>query len=84
MESKELICECGDTESQHIDNCEQCVIPECGCKSFVEESSDDVCEYCHGTGEVPKLMLDNSDNMPSGGAWVESGELETCICKIEK
>lgn len=30
-------CICGDTESQHIDNCEQCVIPECGCKEFEED-----------------------------------------------
>lgn len=28
------VCECGDLSSQHVDGCEQCVIPECGCKEF--------------------------------------------------
>lgn len=51
---------------------------------LVEEEPADVCEYCKGEGKVPKLILDNSENMPSGGEWVDSGELETCICRIEK
>ncbi len=38
---EDLICECGDLESQHIDGCEQCVIPECDCKEFVEKLDDD-------------------------------------------
>lgn len=33
---KEALCVCGDEENQHIDNCEQCVIAECGCKQFEE------------------------------------------------
>ena len=37
---KELICTCGDTESQHVDNCEQCVVPECGCKEFEDANFD--------------------------------------------
>lgn len=40
------------------------------------------CEYCHGEGKIPKLVLEQGDNMPPGGEWVESGELEDCICKI--
>lgn len=30
----ERYCICGDTEDQHIDNSEQCVISGCGCKEF--------------------------------------------------
>jgi hypothetical protein len=33
----EKICECGDSEKVHIDGCEQCCIPECGCKEFQEK-----------------------------------------------
>lgn len=33
----EKICKCGDTEDQHIDNMEQCVISECGCQEFEEK-----------------------------------------------
>lgn len=32
----EIKCTCGDTEEQHVDGCEQCVVPECGCKEFEE------------------------------------------------
>lgn len=31
---KEIKCQCGDTEGEHIDGQEQCAIPECGCKEF--------------------------------------------------
>ena len=31
------MCTCGDTEMQHVDGCEQCFIPECGCKEFEEK-----------------------------------------------
>lgn len=34
---EELICLCGDPESQHVDGCEQCFIPGCGCKEFEEK-----------------------------------------------
>lgn len=37
------MCSCGDTENVHVDNMEQCVIPECGCKEFEE-----VCGTCRG------------------------------------
>lgn len=30
-------CTCGDEEELHVDNCEQCVVPECGCKEFESE-----------------------------------------------
>lgn len=41
-EIKDEMCECGDTSSQHVDGCEQCVVPECGCKEFnpIEEKND--------------------------------------------
>lgn len=31
---KEKLCVCGDEESQHVDNQEQCAV--CGCKGFEE------------------------------------------------
>lgn len=40
--SKEIedpICECGDASSLHVDACEQCVIPGCGCQEFEEEEA---------------------------------------------
>ncbi len=64
-----------DGESQLCDACFE---------ELVEEEPADVCEYCKGDGKIPKLILDTSENMPSGGEWVDSGELEDCICKIEK
>lgn len=36
----EMMCECGDTASQHVDGCEQCVVPECGCKEFSEAEQE--------------------------------------------
>lgn len=36
---QEKICICGDTENQHVNNCEQCFIPECGCKEFEEQET---------------------------------------------
>jgi hypothetical protein len=33
-------CECGDLQSQHVDNEAQCFIPECRCKEF--SPSDEV------------------------------------------
>lgn len=32
------MCECGDPSSQHVDGCEQCFIPECGCREFINIS----------------------------------------------
>jgi hypothetical protein len=34
-------CECGDLESEHVDGCERCFIPECGCREFTEEQTED-------------------------------------------
>ena len=28
------VCVCGDREDEHIENCEQCCISECGCREF--------------------------------------------------
>lgn len=39
----EELCTCGDTANQHIDGCEQCVIPGCGCKEFEEREPCDMC-----------------------------------------
>lgn len=33
-ETKPQICVCGCSEELHIDGCEQCCVPECGCKEF--------------------------------------------------
>lgn len=35
------LCECGDRESEHVDGCERCVIPECGCKEFQEPATEE-------------------------------------------
>lgn len=35
------LCECGDPESMHVDGCERCFIPECGCKEFQEEATEE-------------------------------------------
>lgn len=37
----DLMCECGDLNSQHVDGCEQCAVPECGCKEFTEVIEED-------------------------------------------
>ena len=39
MEYEDKECECGDMEMQHVDGCEQCCIPECGCKEFIEKDN---------------------------------------------
>jgi hypothetical protein len=36
MTDDDPMCECGDPSSQHVDGCEQCVIPECGCREFTD------------------------------------------------
>ena len=36
-----LVCECGDIESQHVDNVGMCMVPECGCKRFEEEEREE-------------------------------------------
>lgn len=38
-EIEDPMCECGDASSLHVDGCEQCVIPECGCREFEEEAT---------------------------------------------
>lgn len=40
MESDEVMCECGDWSSQHVDGCEQCAVSECGCREFTEVSEE--------------------------------------------
>lgn len=41
MENKkdwyDKICVCGDLASEHVDGCEQCIIPDCGCKEFQQD-----------------------------------------------
>lgn len=43
-------CVCGHIEEQHIDNCEQCVIPNCGCREFESvgcaNHNEPMCEEC--------------------------------------
>lgn len=36
-----IFCECGDRASEHVDGCEQCFIPGCGCREFSVALSDD-------------------------------------------
>ncbi len=52
----EKICTCGDTEMQHIDGCEQCVVSDCGCREFSEDEIDDAIE---------EAMIEVS-NLPKG------------------
>ena len=35
------LCQCGDRESEHVDGCEKCWIPECGCKEFTEPETEE-------------------------------------------
>jgi hypothetical protein len=35
------MCDCGETASQHVDGCEQCFIPDCGCKEFEPVAKDE-------------------------------------------
>lgn len=58
---KDLMCECGDPSSQHVDGCEQCIIPECGCREFTE-----VCDICKGTGEVSTDESDGEGHLQRG------------------
>lgn len=44
------MCECGDTSSQHVDGCEQCAVPECGCREFQEVGYE--CQFCKDTGYI--------------------------------
>ena len=41
MDDNDMICECGDKASEHVDGCEQCFIPGCGCKEFTEALPDE-------------------------------------------
>jgi hypothetical protein len=50
----EKICECGDTESQHIDGMERCIVPECGCKEFEYEKENKL--YDPRDDTIAKLM----------------------------
>lgn len=34
LQERKQMCVCGDTEDEHVDGCEQCIISECGCKEF--------------------------------------------------
>jgi len=36
LESEDVMCECGDYRSEHVDGNEQCVISGCGCKEYFE------------------------------------------------
>jgi len=56
MTERERLCQCGDTEMQHVDGCEQCIIPECGCKEFEEIS----CGSCNDTGVI-EIMGDGEN-----------------------
>jgi hypothetical protein len=60
----EMMCVCGDTASQHVDGCEQCFIPECGCKEFeeveAEQEADADMPKCPQCGLVLKEIWDNS------------------------
>ena len=41
MDELNPVCQCGDRESEHIDGCERCIIPECGCKEFTEPATEE-------------------------------------------
>jgi len=45
IRDKEKVCVCGDLEMQHTNACEQCLIPECGCKEFQIKH---FCRKCEG------------------------------------
>lgn len=34
------ICVCGDPAAEHVDGMEECFIPWCGCKQFVEKADN--------------------------------------------
>ena len=38
---QELTCVCGDTSDQHVDGLEQCVVPGCGCREFVDINDEE-------------------------------------------
>lgn len=73
MKEKEKMCRCGDTESQHVDGCEQCVIHECGCKEFEEIS----CEKCNDSGMI-EIMGDGANF-----EW-DVVDMRTCSCQFEE
>lgn len=66
---QEKMCTCGDEESLHIDNSDQCVMIDCGCTEFEE-----VCEFCGGDG-VKREVEEGT------GAIVEVPG-EECICQF--
>ena len=76
---KELVCECGDLESHHIDGCEMCVVPGCGCKEFSEPvEEEEVCEFCGGTGEISSM-----EYVYAGEPHMADIGTKTCICRIK-
>jgi len=51
---EDLICTCGDSESQHIDGEAQCVVPECGCKEFELKGEFDKEDFSDSGSELNK------------------------------
>lgn len=40
-EAEDLDCECGDTQSNHVDAEDQCAVPDCGCKEFNQKLANE-------------------------------------------
>lgn len=73
----EMMCVCGDSENEHVDNCEQCFIAGCGCSEFEEEETEEsiACSegICDGSGIIPE------QEDPYTGAYQKERE---CVCKF--
>lgn len=65
----EKMCTCGEIEDMHVNGCEQCFVPDCGCSEFEE-----VCEFCGGDSVKREVEEET-------GALVEVAG-EECVCQF--
>lgn len=57
----ENLCECEDRESEHVDGCEMCVIPECGCKEFQEPITEEEIKADREFSSAQKAFIEKAE-----------------------